>query len=124
MDRRSADASTDALTGSRPTRAGRAAAVGLAALAGLGAALLALDAWSAYADPETYRAVYRMGSDEAVYRSVGHYAAETGAFALGFAGVAGLAVAYARTGRWRRTAWGAAAVLAAVVAWRALTAGA
>ena len=115
MDRLPADAAAEA-----PAGVPRAAALVLGVAAALGAVLLALDVANAYADPETYRAVYHMDSDEAVFRSVGHYAAVTGALALGCAGVAVLAVASARTGRWRRTLWGAAVALAGAFAWSAV----
>ena len=60
-----------------------------------------------------------MGSDGAAVRSVGQYVATTAALALGCVGVSALGIAVARTGRWQRTLWTAAAVLAGAFAWSA-----
>ena len=106
---------------SRPPLSVRVGAYGLAAATGLLAALLAAEVPVALADPATYEAAYRMRSGEGPFRSVGQYVLACGAAAVALAGVAGLAVVYARTGRWRRTLAGAALALAALAAWRALT---
>lgn len=103
---------------SLPAPGARLAAYGLAVAAALFAAVLAAEVPASLADPATYEAAYHMNSDEGVYTSVGQYALACGLQALALGAVAVVAVVYARTGRWRRTVLGSAAVLAGLAAWR------
>ena len=96
----------------------RAAAYGLALVSLALAVLFAAEVPRSLADPATYSAAFHMSSDEAVYRSVEHYAFMSGVRALGFAALAALAAAHARTGRWGRTVLVSALALAALTAWR------